>query len=171
MFRRTLAPVFVVGLMLSTPHVAAGQAKGPPAAPEGTVLFICEHGTVKSLLATLLFDEYAAEVGLPMRAISRGTAADSVVPPWMKAKLAENRLELGLWKPQALRPVDLSAASFVVSFDVPASASEGASGPRVRWDSLPPASQEFAASRDAIKVRVHALVDSLNRARNVRRPK
>src|SRR5215213_9190652 len=60
-----------------------------PSAPSGgTVLFVCEHGTVKSLLARVLFDEYAQEVGLGMRAVSRGTHPDTAVPPWMMKQLA-----------------------------------------------------------------------------------
>ena len=138
------------------------QAQQRPApTPPGTVLFVCEHGTVKSLLAKLLFDEYAAQVGLPMRAESRGTAIDSVVPPWMLAKLSANRLMPGSFTPRALTAQDLATASYVVSFDLPAAVSARAIGSRVRWDSLPPASQQFEASRDAIRSRVHALVDSL----------
>jgi arsenate reductase len=53
-----------------------------------TVLFVCEHGTVRSLLAKVLFERYAAEVGLPMRAMSRGTRVDSVVPSFMQNGLA-----------------------------------------------------------------------------------
>jgi protein-tyrosine-phosphatase len=132
---------------------------------EGTVLFVCEHGTVKSLLAKLLFDEYAAQVGLPMRADSRGTAVDSVVPPWMQARLAQSQLAFEGFVPRALTAADLSSATYIVSFDLPASASAGTHAPRARWDSLPPASRDFVASRDAIKARVFQLVDSLNRAR------
>lgn len=138
-------------------------------ASEGTVLFVCEHGTVKSLLAKLLFDEYAAQVGLPMRAESRGTAVDSVIPPWMRSQLAESRLESEGFVPRALTAGDLSSAAYVVSFDLPASASAGTRAPRARWDSLPPASRDFVASRDAIRSRVHELVDSLNRTRRERR--
>ena len=42
-----------------------------PASPSDTVLFICEHGTVRSLIVTLLFERYARQVGLHMTAVSR----------------------------------------------------------------------------------------------------
>src|SRR6185369_3674390 len=91
-----------------------------------TVLFVCEHGTVKSLLAKVLFEEYAQQVGLEMRAESRGTKVDSVVPPWMLRGLAMDHVTLGGWRPQGLRESDVMAASYVVSFDVPQSATVGA---------------------------------------------
>lgn len=156
-------------LLFGAPVAVAAQQRAAPAS-QGTVLFICEHGTVKSLLAKLLFEEYAAQVGLPMRAESRGTTVDSVVPPWMRARLGATRLRFEGFTPRALLAEDLVTASYVVSFDLPASMSAGSQAPRAQWDSLPAASQQFEASREAIRARVHALVDSLNRARLARRP-
>ncbi len=129
-----------------------------------TVLFVCEHGTVRSLLAKVIFEEYAAEVGLRMHAVSRGTRADSVVPPWMLLGLAADHVALGTWHPQTLQPGDLANASYVVSFDIPAAATAGARIPRAQWDSLPSVSRDYATGRDAIKARVHHLVDSLKQA-------
>ena len=134
------------------------------------VLFVCEHGTVRSLLAKVLFEQYAAEVGLDMKAVSRGTRADSIVPPWMLQGLAADHVAIGSWRPQTLLPDDLTNASFVVSFDVPMAATAGARVPQAHWDSLPSVSRDYATGRDAIKVRVHQLVDSLKRASNVGRP-
>jgi hypothetical protein len=122
------------------------------------------------LLAKVLFEEYAAEVGLNMKAVSRGTRADSIVPPWMLQGLAADHVAIGSWRPQTLLPDDLTNASFVVSFDVPMAATAGARVPQAHWDSLPSVSRDYATGRDAIKVRVHQLVDSLKRASNVGRP-
>ena len=138
---------------------------------DGTVLFICEHGTVKSLLAKVLFERYANESGLQMDALSRGTAVDSVVPPWMRSALAADHFNLGTWQPKALAPADLAKATYIVSFDVPTQASAGAKAPRAQWDGLPSVSQDYATGRDAINERVHRLVDSLKRAHPTRRPK
>ena len=99
-----------------------------------------------------------------MQAVSRGTRADSLVPVWMQQGLATDRVELGAWHPQTLRPDDLRSASLVVSFDVPPAATAAARGARVQWDSLPSVSRDYATGRDAIKVRVHQLVDSLKQA-------
>lgn len=152
--------VIVLGL---TPLVTPLQLGAQQATP-AQVLFVCEHGTVKSLLAKLLFDEYAAEVGLQMQAVSRGTRADSAVPPWMLTRLATDNLALGSWRPQSLGARDLATASLVVSFDVPIAGTTGPPVPRARWDGLPSVSTRYAEGREAIKVRVRQLVDSLKRA-------
>lgn len=157
----------VVGLVVISARNGVAQ-RPAPAGP--TVLFVCEHGTVKSLLAKALFEQYAKEVGLQMRAESRGTNADSVVPPWMLRGLALDQIQLGSWRPQSLASSDLSAASYIVSFDVPAAATADAKAPRAQWDGLPSVSQDYAKGRDAIKARVHQLVDSLKRAEKPRRP-
>ena len=108
-------------------------------------------------------------MGLNMKAVSRGTRADSIVPPWMLQALTKDHVVLGDWRPQTLRPSDLSNASVVVSFDLPAAATATAPVPRAQWDNLPSVSADYATGRDAIKVRVHQLVDSLMRASKGRR--
>lgn len=148
-------------------HATAHQAlvaQQAIASPVPAVLFVCEHGTVKSLLAKVLFEQYAAEVGLRAVAVSRGTRADSTVPAWMQQRLSADRIALGDWRPQTLHPSDLTDASYIVSFDVPPVSSAGGRAPRVQWDSLPSVSNDYANGRDAIKRRVRALVDSLKGA-------
>lgn len=155
----------VVGLLalhLFVPTPVSSQAGSAPS--RRTVLFVCEHGTVKSLLAKVLFEEYAAKIGLDMNAVSRGTQADSLVPEWMLQALASDRVMLGPWRPQTLKSTDLVNASYVVSFDVPGAATAAARVPRAQWDGLPSVSQDYRAGRDAIKARVHQLADSLKRA-------
>ena len=152
-----------LGVLLPITPLPLG-AQHPTARPAAQVLFVCEHGTVKSLLAKLLFDEYAAQVGLKVRAVARGTHADSAVPPWMRARLATDQLPLGAWRPQTLGPRDLKTASLVVSFDVPLAATATARVPHAQWDGLPSVSTQYAEGRDAIKARVRQLVDSLRRA-------
>ena len=161
--------VVAAALLSAILSLALSSQQRPGAPKEDVVLFVCEHGTVKSVVAKLLFEEYAAHVGLSFRAESRGSSADSVVPPWMRARLSGIALPLSSFTPKTLVANDLARATYVVSFDLPAAVTAGARAPRVQWDSLPPASQQFDASRDAIRSRVHALVDSLVLARRTRR--
>lgn len=151
---------------LVLPHAAMSQRAA--ANQQKTVLFVCEHGTVKSVLAKVLFEQYAREAGLSMRAESRGTHADSVVPPWMINSLALDQIQLGTWQPRTLRPADLSNAAYIVSFDVSPDATAAAGAPREQWDGLPSVSQDYGKGRDAIKARIRHLVDSLKRAEQPR---
>lgn len=53
----------------------------PEAQPVGTVLFVCEHGSAKSVVAAAHFNRLAEQRGLPFHAISRGTAPDEEMAP------------------------------------------------------------------------------------------
>ena len=44
------------------------------------VVFVCEHGSAKSLVAASFFERMAKERGIAVRAVSRGTAPDTSVP-------------------------------------------------------------------------------------------
>ena len=44
------------------------------------VVFVCEHGSVKSLVAMEHFNRRARERGLPYQAVARGLAPDRAVP-------------------------------------------------------------------------------------------
>jgi arsenate reductase (thioredoxin) len=165
MMRRYCAVVLLASAAMSS----RGEAQGERTRTEGTVLFVCEHGTVKSLLARVLFEQYAREAGLHMRAVSRGTHPDSAVAPWMTQRLTLDGVALGAWRPRALGPQDLAGASYVVSFDVPPAATAATRAPRAQWDGLPSVSQDYARGRDAIDARVHQLVDSLKREERPRR--
>lgn len=161
--RMALAMVLVGTLFIGADVLHAQPSRQTPA--RDTVLFICEHGTVRSLIATKLFERYARQAGLPMTAISRGTAIDSAVPPWLQRALTGDQIELGTWRPQTLGASDLASARYVVSFDLPETTTAGARGTRVRWDGLPSVSANYTVGRDAIDARVRRLVDSLQRAR------
>lgn len=152
-------------LFAMLPGPAAVGAQTSPVPAKDTVLFLCEHGTVKSLLAKLLFDQYAEEVGLDMIAVSRGARADTAVPPWMMRSLATDRLAIGSWRPRTVQNTDVANASLIISFDVPFSAT-AAQSPPAAWDGLPSVSSDYASGRDAIRARVRQLVDSLKRARS-----
>ena len=152
----------LISTLLSSPVYA--QRAAPP-----TVLFVCEHGTVRSLIAKVYFEKYAAEAGLDMQAVSRGTRADSALPAFMVQGLAADRIALGSWRPQTLQPLDLKSASLVVSFDVPTEATATATVPRIEVNGLPSVSANYEVGRDAIKQRVRQLVDSLKRAGVTRR--
>ena len=97
-------------LVMTATLALSGAARGQPVRTATTgapVLFICEHGTVKSLIAKLLFDQYAATAGLNIRAESRGSAAETAVPAWMQANLRSDGFALGTWKPAPLTTADL----------------------------------------------------------------
>ena len=73
--------VVLFSFMLSVSGLALAQAPAARGPHEpGRVVFVCEHGSVKSLIASLYFNQRAQQRGLPFKAVARGTAPDSAVP-------------------------------------------------------------------------------------------
>lgn len=124
------------------------------------VVFVCEHGSVKSLIAASLFERAAAERGLPFTALSRGIAPDAHVPAAIAAALARDGFDVTDVKPQAVTPPDLSGATRVVTIGVEL-AHERARTPAESWDDVPPASKDYAAARAALQRHIDALLDDL----------
>jgi arsenate reductase len=151
-------------------HSTELKAQSRSAPDSQTIVFVCEHGTVKSVLALVYFTRMAREKGLPFRAVSRGTAPDSVVPGFMLAGLKRDGFDIGAFKPTGFSERDLASAIGVISFDRPNVARVVAGRvPSVAWDKLPSVTANYAVARDSIKRRVAQLVDSLARSRHQRR--
>ncbi|HYH45716.1 MAG TPA: hypothetical protein VEG34_08520 [Thermoanaerobaculia bacterium] len=141
-------------LALLVAAVAAGTEK-----TKGTVLFICEHGSAKSVVAAAHFNRLAAERGLPYRAVSRGTVPDAEMAPPAVQGLRGDGLQPGDAAPIKLRQADLDAAVRVVTFcDLPGDLEPGT--PVERWD-VPPVSTGYAASRDAMVARIEQMLREL----------
>src|SRR5688500_13776071 len=101
-------------LMLVVVLATAGAAEVQQ--PEQIVLFVCEHGTAKSVIAAAHFNRMAAERGLAVRAISRGTAPDATVPSRISEGLKRDGLRLpDGFTPTALSGTDMAQAIRIVS--------------------------------------------------------
>jgi arsenate reductase (thioredoxin) len=134
--------------------------------PVEQVLFVCERGNVKSLMAASYFNQLAAERKLPVRAISRGVAPNStVVPPAIVDGLQAEGIDVSEYRPQALSPDDASEAQHVVTI--------GTELPRPtqptkvvieRWDDVPAASTNYTAASDSLRAHVRDLVERLSNA-------
>src|ERR1700694_3433304 len=72
-----------------------------------TVVFVCEHGSAKSVIAAAYFNRLASEKGIPYRAISRATKPDDNIDPKVKSKLAADGLDVSSWKPVKVSDKDV----------------------------------------------------------------
>jgi arsenate reductase (thioredoxin) len=131
--------------------------------PTSQILFVCEHGNVKSLMAASYFNQLAQERGLSLRAISRGSAPDSdTVPAAIREALKGDGFDVSGFHPAAVSPSDIATSRRVVMIGTTLPASVGA--PAVtpdQWDDVPPASVNYAASRESLKAHVKQLIDQL----------
>lgn len=127
---------------------------------DSTVVFVCEHGAAKSVIAAAYFNKIAAERGLPARAIYRGVNPQADLSISTMKGLKEDGISVDANKPSRIGQSDVEAATviFAIGCTLPATAS--ASGKAGSWDDVPD-DQGYAATRDAIKRHVEELVDSL----------
>jgi arsenate reductase len=132
-------------------------------APTSQVLFVCEHGNVKSLMAASYFNQMAQEQDLPLRAISRGSAPDSdTVPVAIREALKGDGFDVSAFHPVAVSTTDISTSHRVVIIGTTLPASVGAPGVTIdQWNDVPPASVNYAASRESLKAHVKELIRQL----------
>ena len=146
-------PLTLVALILGV-LVTAADPK-----PAATVLFVCEHGSAKSVVAAAHFNQLAAARGLPFRAISRGTVPDTEVAPAAVEGLRGDGLKPGDPAPKKLEQADLDAAVRVVTFcSLPPGLQARSSVEK--WE-VPPVSTEYAASREAMRLQIERLLQEL----------
>ena len=145
------------GLATSVGLAQAEKQKAPPAP---TVVFICEHGAAKSVIAAAWFNKLASERHLPFRAIARGLAPQRELSESAIAGLHQDGVSLLQEKPQPLTADDASRAMRVVAFcPLPASVKSS----RAEVFDVPGPNDGYTQSRDAILVHVKALLDDLQK--------
>jgi arsenate reductase (thioredoxin) len=158
----TLRRLLIAGIVAVLTACATRAAEPPPIRQ---VVFVCEHGNVKSLMAATYFNELARSRGLPFRAVSRGLALDSdTVPEFVKAPLTAEGYDVSTFRPQPLTDDDIAASARVIAIStaLPADTTSTAAKSE-QWNDVPPASTDYARSRDSIRAHVAELLDRLAR--------
>src|SRR5271163_1015810 len=127
------------------------------------VVFVCEHGTVKSLVAMEYFNRRAQERGLTYRAVARGTAPGLSVPSPVRDGLLADGFDVSTFQPRKFEESDVDHASLIVSFDQDVARIAGTEVRYLKWDDLPGVLTDFARGCDEIVRRVDELIDELAR--------
>jgi protein-tyrosine-phosphatase len=83
-----------------------------------TVVFVCEHGSVKSVVAMEWFNRLAREGGLKLQAVSRGVTPDAAIPGEVEQNLVRDGFRVTGFKPRRLSPSELREALLVVGIGV-----------------------------------------------------
>jgi protein-tyrosine-phosphatase len=123
-----------------------------------TVLFVCQHGAAKSVVAAALWHGLAGDAGIALAAVARGTEPDSEVTPAARIGLSAEGVEVGDQRPRAVDGEDVRQAWRVITFgpDVPGSESSGVVVER--WDDVPPVGAGYEAAREVIVGHLRALL-------------
>lgn len=150
-------------LMSATILCALAATSAWTAEPVEQVLFVCERGNVKSLMAASYFNQLAAEHKLSLRAVSRGVSPNSTsVPPAIVAGLHAEGIEVKDYRPVALSPYDASRSLHVVTIGTDLPSAQPAVTTPERWDDVPAASTNYAAARDSLRAHVRELIQRLS---------
>jgi len=159
-------PVAVLLMVLASLAACHSSGEGRPRAEQAAVLMVCEHGSVKSLMAASLFNRAAAERHLPFRAIARGVTPDPAVPAPIVAAMAQEGFDVKDYVPVAVSGADIANASRVIAIGVQRAALSA--GPVVAidsWSDVPAASVNYSAARASLARHVDALLIDLQQER------
>ncbi len=128
------------------------------------IVFVCQHGYAKSLVAALHFERKAAVYGLHVRAVARGLTPAAAVSPAIIAGLAGDGFNVAGYRPTALTEADVVAADRVISFAVDVAAEPGMV---TRFDEVPALSENYGKGRDRIVELLDTLIADLQRERQL----
>src|SRR5215211_2789070 len=121
-----------------------------------TIIFVCEHGAAKSVIAAAYFNKLAGERNSGVRAIARGTHPDPELSPKAITGLREDGLTPSELTPQKLSLTDVESAQGIITFcELPAEYQSKAS--IEHWDGVPPVSEDYEKARDEIVERINQL--------------
>jgi arsenate reductase (thioredoxin) len=126
------------------------------------VVFVCEHGAAKSVIATAYFNKIAAQRGVTDRATYRGSTPQAELSASALNGLREDGLAVPSAKPSPITSGDVTRATHIFAIGCSLPAHGASSGKADNWDDVPD-DQGYAAQRDAIKTHVERLIDQLQK--------
>jgi YVTN family beta-propeller protein len=147
---------------LKVVFTAGGQTRQAekPAEQTPVVVFVCEHGATKSVVAAALFNKLAGDRGLNIRALARGTNPDAEIGPLAARGLQADGLKLTEATPKKISQADLPGARRVITF---CALPDGYPGEvKVEsWDKAPSISEDYGKARDWLAGRINRLLEEL----------
>lgn len=121
------------------------------------ILFLCQHGGAKSVIAVSHFNRLAAERGLPF--VATAAAAEDpydAVPAAVADYLQREGFNVRELRPHHATPGEIETAARIVTIGCELSAAHE------RWDDVPAASEDLEGSVAVIRRHVEALVEDLD---------
>ena len=131
-------------------------------AQEKKVIFVCEHGAAKSVIAASYFNKMAKERNLDYVAECRGTFPDSVVSPGVKDGLTKDKVFDPNTKPQKLLISDTVNVERIILFTtLPPELKTNIK--TENWSNIQNVDAEYEKRRNAITKKINELLDSLEK--------
>ena len=147
-------------MLLFACALSAQDSKTPT---KPTVVFVCEHGSAKSIIAAAEFKRMAIEKGLDLNILARGTNPDAEIPKIVRDGLKADGHDVGALKPTKVSEKDLRGAAKIVSFgpDLTQWLTDGAMV--ADWSATPSVSEDYARAREYIRKQLETLVKDLKK--------
>ena len=123
-----------------------------------TVVFVCLHGSAKSLIAAEHCQKLASQRGMDLRVTAAGLEPDEKIPSPVVDGLLRDGLDVRGRQPRRISREDLAGAWRVVTFGCDVGGMVPSGVTVERWDDIPAVSENFDVARDAIVARVARLV-------------
>jgi protein-tyrosine-phosphatase len=121
------------------------------------IVFVCEHGAAKSIIAAAYFNKFTRERNLRFHAIARGTNPDSELSLITVAGLRGDGLNPDESVPQKLSLEEAETAHQIMSFcELPAEFRRKEN--IEQWDNVPPVSENYEKARDVIITKLKAMM-------------
>jgi arsenate reductase len=141
--------------------VSAQDSKPPAIKP--TVVFVCEHGSAKSIIAAAEFERMAKEKGLNLNILARGTNPDAEIPKLVRDGLKAEGFDVGTLKPTKVSEKDLKGAAKIVSFgpDLKQWLRDGAT--TSDWSATPSLSEDYPKAREYIRRQLEILLKDFDK--------
>jgi len=158
--RTAVIAVFVLALGCVTASCFAQRTA------ERQILFVCEHGNVKSLMAASYFNQHIREFNLPYRAVARGSAPDSTtVPAAIVQGLEHDGINVSAFQPTKVSASDIASPVriILIGTSLPANLPVTSKARIEQWNDVPPASVDFEAARESLRKHVRELIAQLPR--------
>ncbi len=129
--------------------------------PYRSILFVCQHGAAKSVLAAVCFQHLADQTNLPFRAMCAGIEPDPAIHPAVVAWLRSQGWPVPDQPPRAVTPDELRSAFRIISFGCDLS-DRARPESLIDWGDVPPVSEGFSAANAAIVTHVEQLCRELS---------
>jgi len=124
------------------------------------VLFVCLHGSAKSLIAAEYFNRIAAARGVAARAESAGLEPDDAVPSAVVQGMGADGFDVRARRPRRPTAADVADATTVVAFGCDLGPLAAGAARIDRWDDVPAVSEDFKRARDVIVARIERLLEN-----------
>jgi arsenate reductase len=148
-------------LPLASAAMLAQDGKSSDTKPK--VVFVCEHGSAKSVIAATEFARMAKEKGLDLNILARGTSPEDEIPKAVRDGLKSDGYDVSGLKPTKVSEKDLKGAAKIISFgpDLKPWLSDGASVSD--WSATPAVNEDYRKAREYIRKQLEILLKDFSK--------